>query len=72
MYTALHVGCASFPVFTGMTLCSQLPLPGVRQLCLGLLGYGFGICFLRNFFSYGGHFDFYGDDGFHPIREGER
>ena len=34
---ALHVNCASFPIFAGMTLCAQPPLPGVRQLYLGFI-----------------------------------
>ena len=36
IYATLHVGCASLPIFAGVTLYAQLPLPGVRHLCLGL------------------------------------
>ena len=71
MHTTLHAGCVNFPVVVGMMLCAQLPLPGVCQLCL-VFDYGFDICFLGNFYSYGGHADLCGDDGLYPIREGER
>ena len=49
MYAALLAGCASLPIFAGMTLCAQLPLPWSSSVVSRLLTRASAFAFLGIF-----------------------